>query len=58
MTYNLNPIVRWQLCRNTYRLTREFGRGRWFSAAMGLSMLLFGRTPRHRIRPGPSDQSH
>ena len=50
MTYSLNPRTRWQLCRNTYRLTREFGRGRLFSAVMGASMLLFGRTPRHRIR--------
>ena len=41
--------VRWRLCRNTYLVTRDFGRGRMFSATMGISMLLFGRTPRHRI---------
>ena len=50
MTYSLNPRTRWQLCRLTYRMTRDFGRGRLFSAAIGASMLLFGRTPRHRIR--------
>ena len=50
MTYNLNPVVRWRLCHRTYVLTRQFGRGRAFSAAIAISMLLFGRAPRHRIR--------
>lgn len=50
MDYSLNPIVRWRLCRVVYIMTREFGHGRLFSAIMGISMLLFGRTPSHRIR--------
>lgn len=49
MIYHINPLVRWRLCRNAYTMTRDFGRGRVFSAAMAISMLLFGRTPRHRI---------
>jgi hypothetical protein len=49
MSYSLNPKVRGSLCKQSYLLTRAVGRGRAFSALMAACMLLFGRTPRHRI---------
>lgn len=49
MITTLNPVIRVQLMRQAYRTTRQFGRGRIFSALCGLQMLFTGRVRRHRI---------
>lgn len=46
---SLNHVVRWRLASNSFRLTRDFGRGVLFAAWCGLQMLLTGRVRRHRI---------